>query len=145
METLTKTTLFDVEFFIIEDDQKANYGPEITDLLMDSYNHQVRLGDTFRGKMQMLIDGMEFAYPNDPQKLREVINEFADSAQASLVDYMKKTLDLHTRHSYAESDSLRPMSNAEWMRHMSEQLVILKGYELNPQPGDEEGFYYYEA
>lgn len=144
METLTKTTLLDIEFLIVENDQSANYSSEIIDLVMDSYNQHVKLGDAFRDEMQQLINSMEFAYPNDPQKLRQFIDQFVALSQESLVEYMKKMMALHIPHSHVVAVDVKREPNRNWMKDMGDQLSILKGPGFVQKSTEEEEFCYYE-
>ncbi|MGZ3884910.1 MAG: hypothetical protein ACXVPQ_11190 [Bacteroidia bacterium] len=141
METLVRTALPDTEFFSSENSDPANYSTELTDIVMDSYNEQVQLGETFRKDMQNMIDRMEFAYPNDPKKLKDMINRYVEFSQRSLVAYMKKTLDLHVQHGGFVTVTVKkdPPHNREWMKDLVEQLLFLKGdAEAIFQAADEE-------
>jgi hypothetical protein len=159
MKTITKTTILDIEVLTIQDNYKSNstFDEEITDTIIDSFNEQIYLGNQFKDKMGNILNSLEFAYPNDKEKIQKVLDLFLESSHKLLGEYMNKVLDLYvsvksdTKHSHAVPEEISSLfevinyiQNDQWMTDWIDQVSYLRNKTDNsPLDNDDNDFCYY--
>lgn len=151
MEILAKTPARHTETFIAGNKCGANDRVELTDLIMDLYNRQIKMGNSLRKDIQLLTDRIEFVFPNDAKRFTQVIEQHVKLSQASLLTDMQQMLRLSMRNPCARSKNFHTSNtkqatayNADWTKELTEQLCILKDVD-SYEPHSEQGeFYYYE-
>jgi hypothetical protein len=142
MKTITKTTIGDIEVLTIHDNDKSNLSlsEEITDIIMDSYNEQIHLGNQFKDKISRILSSMEFAYPNDKENIQQSVDEFLKASDNLMGEFMNNTLNLYVTVKpdlqvvYNESNTIdcvfseivATIENKQWMVDWLEQVSFLK-------------------
>ncbi len=128
----------------------------ITDAIIDSFNEQTQLNDQFKLRIKKMIDSIEYAYPNEGIKLKEIVDFFLDKSRKLSRDQMKKLLDSHLEVNSKDSSiqnadkasnlpELTPKHNENWMKDWMEQADHFKN---NPEvmaliANNVEGFLHY--
>lgn len=129
---------------------------KVADTIIDSFNEQTQLNNHFKLRIKKMIDSIEYAYPNEGVKLKEIIDTFSKESKKLSGDYMKKLLDTHlafnpininNRNSAnsAASNVVIPKHNKNWMKDWMEQA---DNYNNNPEAlalisNNIEGFLHY--
>ena len=141
MKIINKTSILDVEVLTIRESHATDSGidEDLTDTIIDSFNEQIKIGNQFKDKISKMLNSLEFAYPNDKDKIQKVIDLFLESSHKLLGDYMKKSLDLYmsvhsaTGNSDITSgefnsfiDMINNIQSDQWMMNWLEQLNFLK-------------------
>lgn len=140
MKIITKTTILDLEILTVQDNHISNpqVDEEITDTIIDSFNEQIYIGNQFKDKISNMLNSLEFAYPNDKEKIQKIIDLFLESSHKLLGEYMNKVLDLYVsvksdkEDLYTTSDEFDPffkvvtnVENNQWMTDWLEQVNFL--------------------
>ncbi|MEI8137876.1 MAG: hypothetical protein WCH21_11175 [Bacteroidota bacterium] len=78
----------------------SNLAEETVNAIIDYFNEHARLNDNFSDAILKNISKMEFAYPNDNEKLQSIIHKNATSSFKVLSQGMKNILDAFNKYNH---------------------------------------------
>jgi len=137
-----QSPLFTDSSIVFSNNESNTFSNEnLTDSIIDSFNEQIQLSYQFKRRIEKMIDSIEYAYPNDSIKLKEIVDSFLDKSRKLSIYQMKKLLDNHLEVNSKESSiqnaykasnfpKVTPKHNENWMKDWMEQA---DHYKNNPE------------